>query len=436
MNRHQPPDSRVHPVFLCAGTLAVLSWGGCHSVQGGPTRAPAAFSEREQGIRSARQPQGHNLSPVESQMGVVAPTSSSFAGPQPQVSAPTASPTQSDPPGPESLSPSSSASVQLKVEQPFAPGHPSRPPGRVNAAVADEEVGRWNLGGTGDPSFLSNQQRFHPGTRVIVDVELLHRGRQNPRLVRALKGALARARSQGYWPFRLCFEDARRISQQLPGGETRLRLVTSGSGQVLRSIVVKSDLKNREAQSCIEGESRRLNLSPLGRRRDIELSVSLWPGDTPLPFRENRETERGRAKAPTTTRESELTISQAQAIEAALAGSEQGLERCYRTALRTDSQLWGRLQLSVLSGDAGQVVQVMENESRFPDSSLVACVIDHVKSIPFPPGTRFETAFRFGSPNPRTPPGTADRTNLETPIQPEKREERSDDKTDVHSEPK
>ncbi len=44
-----------------------------------------------------------------------------------------------------------------------------RKSGRIQAAGEDEVLAQWNVGGTGDPAFVSNRSGYHPGARVIVD---------------------------------------------------------------------------------------------------------------------------------------------------------------------------------------------------------------------------------------------------------------------------
>ena len=109
----------------------------------------------------------------------------------------------------------------FEVEQPFKLFERPRLPGAVQAAVHDELLARWNVGGTGDPTFISNRSNYHPGARVVVDTTVVAgrlpvRSRHGRRRgVLSQQGLLAQSRTQGYWPFRLCFEDGLRRQQTL-----------------------------------------------------------------------------------------------------------------------------------------------------------------------------------------------------------------------------
>src|SRR5882672_4630573 len=57
----------------------------------------------------------------------------------------------------------------VRPEAVRASGPRPRPDGAVQGAVADEELARWNVGGTSDPRFASNRPGFHVAPRVMVD---------------------------------------------------------------------------------------------------------------------------------------------------------------------------------------------------------------------------------------------------------------------------
>src|SRR5690606_34298486 len=63
-------------------------------------------------------------------------------------------------------------SVKLEVEAPYDPQSPPRHKGRIAAAGQDEELARWNVGGNSDPDYVSSRSGYHPGARVVVDVDL------------------------------------------------------------------------------------------------------------------------------------------------------------------------------------------------------------------------------------------------------------------------
>ncbi|MCA9631440.1 MAG: hypothetical protein KC766_27470, partial [Myxococcales bacterium] len=66
--------------------------------------------------------------------------------------------------------------VSVEIEAPYEPTDVPRLKGRIAAAGADEDLARWNLGGNADPEYPSNRAGFHPGARVVVDVDIKTRG--------------------------------------------------------------------------------------------------------------------------------------------------------------------------------------------------------------------------------------------------------------------
>jgi len=280
--------------------------------------------------------------------------------------------------------------VKLLLETPYDPARPPRPKGRIAAAGQDEELARWNVGGRSDPDYVSSRSGYHPGARVVVDIELKSGGlpklapidRRTGRPTRGRPSehsVLAHARKWGYWEFRMCFEAALR---KLPTdhGQTKLRLRVAADGRVTRSRLVKTELADAEAAQCLERAAlnyRDFTPAP-GRRLDLELSIKLWPGDAPLPpLGFGPEQLEQHLKANPGSISSELFRT---AIEPAISQ----LEACYAKGVQRDAALWGRVLLEVQVLAGGGTAKVRENGSQFPDRKVVRCIRRELRRLSFP----------------------------------------------------
>jgi hypothetical protein len=58
---------------------------------------------------------------------------------------------------------------QISVDLPYPVDARPRAADPTQAAADDEELARWNVGGSSDPNSISSQASYHPGTRVVVD---------------------------------------------------------------------------------------------------------------------------------------------------------------------------------------------------------------------------------------------------------------------------
>ncbi|MGE0327276.1 MAG: AgmX/PglI C-terminal domain-containing protein [Polyangiaceae bacterium] len=291
------------------------------------------------------------------------------------------------PPPPETPVPD----VQVELEAPYTPDAVPRQKGRVAAAGVDEELARWNLGGNGDPDYPSSRQGFHPGARVVVDVDIKSRGlpkrppvdRRTGRSKRGVPsehGVLAHARKWGYWDFRICFEAALRKDPQ-DHGQTKLSMRIAANGKVSRVKLLSSELKDKDAARCLEERAANYrDFRPAPRRRvDLELSIKLWPGDAPLPvvsitdeaaLKKFHEANPGR-------------IGESAFIET-VNRSLDDLRRCYASGLERDAALWGRILLEIQLPPGGGVAKVRQNGSQFPDRKVVRCVRRAVRKQEFP----------------------------------------------------
>ncbi|MCC6897958.1 MAG: AgmX/PglI C-terminal domain-containing protein [Polyangiaceae bacterium] len=291
------------------------------------------------------------------------------------------------------------AEARVEIETPYSTWARPRPKGDVAAGAHDELIGRWNLGGTSDPTFLSNRPGFHPGTRVKVDTRVvggrlpksapLDRRTGKHLVVLSETSLLVRARKHGYWPYRTCFERGVQKSGKLGGGETVLRFSVDRSGRIGPPRVTHTKLEAPEVVSCLREQTGRLPLLPPPKRVEVELSVQVWPGDAPLPSLDPVPTDPALA----------LPVD-SKALASALEGERSAIAGCYAAGLGRDPGLWGRLQLHVDLDAHGRVKRAREAESRFPDPVATACVVERVKALRLPVraghATAFELAFRLG----------------------------------------
>jgi len=206
---------------------------------------------------------------------------------------------------------------------------------------------------------------------VRVDVELL--SGTLPRHARAGPSRdrlLAQARSHGYWPFRLCYEDGLRADQKLEG-RTSLRVTVAAAGAVKSVRVLDTELASQRVAECLAVEAHKLRFEPPpGRRVTLEVAVSLWPGDAPVLALPEASEERPRT----------LDLDAAAALLDARRGE---LVACYRRGLQDDPRLWGRVELLVELDSRGNVARTSEQNSRFPDRRVVTCLGRSIREVSF-----------------------------------------------------
>lgn len=238
----------------------------------------------------------------------------------------------------------------------------ARPAGAIAASTFDEELARWNLGGNGDPEHPSNQERYHPAARVVVDAVSVSR-----RLPQRARGELltssklvAQARSSGYWPFRLCFEAGLRRHPEL-GGTTKVRITVGARGRVLHARLLNTELRERATAACVVRAARQLRFAAPPRALDADLTIQLWPGDAPLPaVGDPGSAVRADSAALPSRWEEELAA----------------MAQCFAAGLQRDPALWGRIALRVRWSSSGAVSSAEEHETRFPDPGVTRCMLD------------------------------------------------------------
>jgi len=278
----------------------------------------------------------------------------------------------------------------------------------VQASVLDEDLARWNVGGTGDPNFSSNRASFHPAPRVLVDVGIRTGSvpkRSKTKGVLSEAGIVAQARNAGYWPFRLCFEEGLRRDPELRG-KTRVRFTIEASGRVRSEKMAFSELKDRGVGKCLAARVRAMHFSPAPPRRvHADITVDLNPGDAPLP--ESHPPVSAPSETPTKLDET--------GMGRALSDRIGRVNECYSGGLARDPKLWGRLAILLDIDAEGRVVSASEHDSRFPDRAVSACVVDSLRGAHLPkpdgPSSRLVWPLRLGSPPPtesaQGKPGTA-----------------------------
>jgi hypothetical protein len=278
---------------------------------------------------------------------------------------------------PVPLAEPSATSAELTFEDPYPLDARPRAANPLQAASDDEELARWNLGGTADPGNLPTPASFHPGTRVVVDAELARHSAKHtrePARGRDIERIQAQARSKGYWPFRACFEAGQRDKPGL-GGETRIRFTVSAHGNVSAPRLLSSELRNAESSACLLSELRKLKFSPPPARRvEVVTSIRIWPGDAELP--------------PTSTAAA-LPLDTSSGFEPATARARAAsksaeLRACFDEARRRDPGLWGRLALAVVLEVDGSVHRVSEVESHFPNAAAARCAAATLSTVRFP----------------------------------------------------
>ena len=311
------------------------------------------------------------------------------------------------------------ATTELSFEQPYPVDARPRAASPLQALADDEELARWNAGGTDDPNYPSSQASFHPGTRVVVDAHFAGRAGGKPRATgRGLSAerVQAQARSKGYWPFRLCFEAGQREQKGL-GGETRVRFTISARGTVSAARLVASELHNGTSSACLVTELRKLRFSPPPAKHvEVVASIRIWPGDAELP---------PVSDSPPQPIDTAGGFDPA-AVRVRVANRQAELTACFSEARRSDPNLWGRLALAVVLEVDGTVHRVSEVESHFPNAAAARCAAAALSTILFPSVSgkpfSFVLAMRL-VPSNAAPPSDVARADASEPPSPREAED-------------
>ena len=248
----------------------------------------------------------------------------------------------------------------------------------AQAAADDEELARWNVGGSSDPNAISSQASYHPGTRVVVDTRPAKRRAGAPPLPppRDLthQRVQAQTRSHGYWPFRLCFERGQR-EKKGSGGETRVAFTIGTRGKVSAARLLDSKLGNSASAACLVREMLKLEFAPApAKKLRMVASIQIYPGDAELP-----PLPEGTVVASLPGGEFDPEATRTRVLQ-----KQAELDACFDEARRADPALWGRLALSVILEIDGSVHRVTEVESHFPNASATRCAQVLISSLVYP----------------------------------------------------
>ncbi|MEI9940034.1 MAG: hypothetical protein WDO69_22665 [Pseudomonadota bacterium] len=266
----------------------------------------------------------------------------------------------------------------VSVDLPYPVDARPRARDPIQAAADDEELARWDLGGSADPSSVSSQASYHPGTRVVVDTRPAKRRPGAPALPppRGLtyQRVQAQTRSHGYWPFRLCFELGQH-DKKGAGGETRVAFTIGTRGKVRATRLLDSTLGNAAIAACLAREVFKLEFTPAAPSvLRMVASIRIYPGDAELP------------PVPDAAVVASLPRGEfdPEAVRARVTAKQIELDACFAGVRQTDPTLWGRLALAVILELDGSVHRVTEVESHFPNAAATRCAQVLVSSVVFP----------------------------------------------------
>jgi hypothetical protein len=287
--------------------------------------------------------------------------------------------------------------LDFTLEPPRGPFDRRRPEGRIEASLEDQALAVWNVGGNGDPDHVSNRPSFHPGARVLVGTTVLGGAPQKPRPGRlSAVGVLAQSRKNGYWSFRVCYEWGLRRDPSIKGSAT-LRFSIDSSGKVSYARRMKSELDD-DTTRCLLDATRSLEFSPRPPRRvDVEASIQLWPGDAPVPsaLEPPHASDSDEPRPLPTARPETRAVGLARAA-VSVESARHDFARCLEAGRARDGRLWGRIELSVRIAPEGRTADVVERDSRFPDSSVVECARQVTFGLDFSHFDPVSVEFVFG----------------------------------------
>ena len=256
----------------------------------------------------------------------------------------------------------SAHAIVIADEPLYAPGARARARGAIAASADDEMVAKWNRGGFGtEDDAPPGTKAPHPAPRIKVDVVRV-KGRVSQGDVQRL------ARSKGYWPFRLCYEEGLRRSQNMHGAITlRMTLAASGAARNVRKVAAALD--DPAVVACAVKAARSLVLAaPERGAPEVALEISFWPGDDPIRA----------ATAPNVPFDS-------RAIVTAMRDRWAAVKTCYQAGIERRPGLWGRLAVRLRIAPSGEIVESSEIESRFPDADVALCAIRALARAPIGP---------------------------------------------------
>jgi hypothetical protein len=211
---------------------------------------------------------------------------------------------------------------------------------------------------------------FHPAPGIVVDVPGAEGGANAADLQRA-------ARNLGYWPFRRCYEEGLRRDQRL-SGKVFLDMTVAETGIVRSAAPSSTTLTDENVVMCVAREAQRLSFAATASETRARLSVTLWPGDEPVPVA--------------------YPAPHAAQLRDALRASWPALRRCYKDALAVQPDAGGPMDLHFRVGEGGEVLEVAEQgETRFAPADVTRCVLGVYRAATLPAlgGGSGEIAFEY-----------------------------------------
>jgi len=215
------------------------------------------------------------------------------------------------------------------------------------------------------------------------------------------------ARSKGYWPFRLCFEDGLRRAPKLHG-KIRFRVTVGSAGSIRGVRKISAEIEDADVVSCVLKAARKVALSsPERGTPDVTIEVSFWPGDAPVTGVSPPPSAGGApGDHPKGSSLQEPSARVPSALLASLRDRWDDVRACYASGLRRTPDLWGRLALKLRIAASGRIIAASEVESRFPDQDVAECVLEAYERVGLPPSSEERVIvypLRLGTPTRRAP---------------------------------
>ena len=313
---------------------------------------------------------------------VPAPTTASALPPLPTQTPPAT--TVAPPPQPPQAQPAMPPALALQATAPTAtvaptgavaeamppsppPASVTPPPAAMHVVIADElpyrathvaEASAKPHGRHAKKKHGRHGRPYHPAPGIVVDVTDAQGGLTAADMQRS-------ARNIGYWPFRRCYEEGLRRNQQL-AGHVELEFSMAPAGTVVHAAPVGgSTLRDESVLLCVAREAAHLAMAlPAEAATAAKMEVGLATGDEPIPV--------------------QRTVAHAEALREALRASWPAVQQCYATGVAAHPDEGGRLELKFRMKPTGEIAEVAEGDTRFPDIDVTRCVLGVYRAAKLP----------------------------------------------------
>jgi hypothetical protein len=236
--------------------------------------------------------------------------------------------------------------VRLRAHDVPPEHHHARHPERAGHASHADERGE-----------STSRRPYHPAPGIVVEVVDAQGGLSAADLQRL-------ARSNGYWPFRQCYEEGLRKDQRLAGKVT-LELLVTPAGAVDRSTVTTATVHDEIVAACVAREARHLGLSAVDAPTTAKIDVTLAVGDEPV--------------------QTAKPLPTAATLRDALREPWDAVRKCYAGELGGHPDAGGRLELTFHVKRDGEILEVSEGDTRFGDVQVTRCVLGIYRTTKLPP---------------------------------------------------